>query len=210
MTGNLVAKEPQNQTMRPAVPGSGECGLKTRPRAKSPIQPPAEILALAAQALLKLGRIDLARGTARLALTADEACASAHSVLAVAHDELGEWREGQLQGRRAVELLPTSPQLRYNLALSTLRLDDYAAGFGLHEARIDKPDWTGLAIAPSRLAQRHRLLRPGQPVEGRRILVVIEQGLGDRRLAAVAELKRHLRDGRQPARLQPGHRQSLL
>jgi len=63
-----------------------------------------------------------------------------------------------------VELLPGSPQLRYNLALSTLRLDDYPAGFALTEARIDKPDWTVLAIAPSRAAERHRLLQPGEPV----------------------------------------------
>ena len=47
------------------------------------------------------------------------------------------------------------------------------------EARLDKPDWTGLAIAPSRAAERHRLLRPGEPVDGRHILVVTEQGLGD-------------------------------
>jgi hypothetical protein len=47
------------------------------------------------------------------------------------------------------------------------------------EARIDKPDWTAPAIAPSRVAERRRLLRPGDPVEGRHILVVTEQGLGD-------------------------------
>jgi ADP-heptose:LPS heptosyltransferase len=69
--------------------------------------------------------------------------------------------------------------LKYNLALSTLRLDDYAKGFALMEARIDKPDWTGFAIAPSRAAERHRLLHPGDPVDRRRILVITEQGLGD-------------------------------
>ena len=47
------------------------------------------------------------------------------------------------------------------------------------EARIDKPDWIGLAIAPSRAAERHRLLRPGVPMNGKRLLVVCEQGLGD-------------------------------
>jgi ADP-heptose:LPS heptosyltransferase len=78
-----------------------------------------------------------------------------------------------------VELAPTSPQLKYNLALATLRLDDYQTGFALLEARLDKPDWTGLAIAPSRTAERHRLLQPGEPVDGRHILVITEQGLGD-------------------------------
>jgi hypothetical protein len=140
---------------------------------------PTEILTDTANKLLEIGRLDLARTVAELALAEDSGCANAHSVLAVICDTLGQWQAGQEHGRRAVELLPGSPQLRYNLALSTLRLDDYPAGFALMEARIDKPDWTVLAIAPSRTAERHRLLQPGEPVEGRHILVVTEQGLGD-------------------------------
>ena len=139
----------------------------------------AEILAGAAVKLLELDRLDLARTVGELALSEDNGCANAHSVLAVVCDALAQWRQGLEHGRRAVELLPDSPQLRYNLALSTLRLDDYPAGFELMEARIDKPDWTALAIAPSRAAERRRLLQPGEPVEGRHILVVTKQGLGD-------------------------------
>jgi hypothetical protein len=139
----------------------------------------AEILAGAAAKLLELGRLDLARTVGELALSEDSGCANAHSVLAVVCEALAQWRQGLEHGRRAVELLPDSPQLRYNLALSTLRLDDYPAGFALMEARIGKPDWTALAIAPSRAAERRRLLQPGDPVEGRHILVVTEQGLGD-------------------------------
>jgi hypothetical protein len=116
---------------------------------------PTEILSDAASKLLKIGRLDLARTVAELALAEDSGCASAHNVLAVVCDALAQWQEGQEHGRRAVELLPGSPQLRYNLALSTLRLDDYPTGFALMEARIDKPDWTALAIAPSRVAERH-------------------------------------------------------
>jgi hypothetical protein len=143
------------------------------------ITTPAEILARAAKNLLELGRLDLARKAADLAVSEDSRCANAHSVLAVVHDALAEWREGLEHGRRAVELVPGSPQMKYNLALANLRLDDYRTGFALMEARIDKPDWTGLAIAPSRAAERHRLLRPGDAVEGRRILVITEQGLRD-------------------------------
>jgi ADP-heptose:LPS heptosyltransferase len=141
--------------------------------------PPAEVLALAARHLLERGRLDLAREVAAAALAEDARCANAHSVMHVVCDELGDWVAGLGHARRAAELLPGSAQLRYNLALSALRLDDYRAGFALMEARIDKPDWTGLAIAPSRAAERHHLLRPGMPVEGRHILVVCEQGLGD-------------------------------
>src|SRR5271165_1274142 len=140
---------------------------------------PTEILTDTASKLLKIGRLDLARTVAELALIEDSGCASAHSVLAVVCDALAQWKKGLEHGRRAVELQPGSPQLRYNLALSTLRLDDYPAGFALMEARIDKLDWTALAIAPSRAAERHRMLQPGEPVDGRRILVVSEQGLGD-------------------------------
>jgi ADP-heptose:LPS heptosyltransferase len=141
--------------------------------------PAAEVLALATKHLLDRGRLDLAREVAAAALAEDDACANAHSVMHVVCDELGDWIEGLQHARRAAELLPGSAQLRYNLALSALRLDDYRTGFALIEARLDKPDWTGLAIAPSRAAERHRLLRPGTPVDGRHILVVVEQGLGD-------------------------------
>jgi tetratricopeptide (TPR) repeat protein len=84
----------------------------------------AEILAGAAAKLLELGRLDLARTVGELALSEDSGCANAHSVLAVVCEALAQWRQGLEHGRRAVELLPDSPQLRYNLALSTLRLDD--------------------------------------------------------------------------------------
>lgn len=140
----------------------------------------ATILAGAAAKLLELGRLDPARRVGALARSEDTGCANAHSVLAVVVCEaLARWQQGLEHGRRAVELMPDAPQLRYNLALSTLRLGDYSAGFDLIEARIDKPDWTPLAIAPSRAAERRRLLQPGDPVEGRQILVVTEQGLGD-------------------------------
>ena len=146
---------------------------------ESLVPPAAEVLALAAKHLLDRGRIELAREVAAAALAEDADCANAHSVMHVVCDELGEWVEGLRHARRAAELMPGSAQLRYNFALSALRLDDYRTGFELMEARIDKPDWTGLAIAPSRTAERHRRLRPGELVDGKHVLVVIEQGLGD-------------------------------
>ncbi len=147
------------------------------PRPATP--PAAEVLALAARHLLDRGRLDLAREVAVAALAEDRDCANAYSVLHVVCDEFGEWREGLEHARRAAALLPAAAQLNYNLALSTLRLDEYRAGFALMEARLDKPDWTGLVIAQSRAAERHRLLRPGTAIDGRHILVVVEQGLGD-------------------------------
>lgn len=140
---------------------------------------PAEILAGTAKRLLEAGRPDLARTLAGLAVGEHAGCANAHSVLGVACGELGEWWAGLEHARRAAALLPTSAQLQYNLALTLLRLGEYREGFALMEARLDKPDWTGFATAPSRAAERRRLLRKDEPVEGRQILVIVEQGLGD-------------------------------
>jgi tetratricopeptide (TPR) repeat protein len=81
--------------------------------------------------------------------------------------------------RRAYELAPEAPQVRLNLALALLRLGDYREGLALYEARINKQSWAGFATSESRAALRHLMLRPGQSVEGKRILVLAEQGLGD-------------------------------
>lgn len=79
-------------------------------------------------------------------------------------DDLGEWVAGLRHAGRAAELQPASAQLRYNLALSMLRLGEYREGFAQMEARLDKPDWTGLAIAPARVADwRRRYEASGRP-----------------------------------------------
>jgi hypothetical protein len=95
----------------------------------------AEILAAAAKNLLDLGRLDLARHVSGLALAENAQCANAHSVQGVVHDVLAEWRDRLEHARCAVESQPGSPQLKYNLALSTLRLDDYPKGFALIRCR---------------------------------------------------------------------------
>ena len=77
------------------------------------------------------------------ALAEDPACANAHSVMHVVCDELGKWVKGLSHARRAAELQPKSAQLRYNFALSALRLDDYGIGFewmegARRQARLDR------------------------------------------------------------------------
>jgi len=51
-------------------------------------------LAGAANKLLELDRLDLARTIAELALKEDSGCANAESVLAVVCDALAQWRQG--------------------------------------------------------------------------------------------------------------------
>lgn len=138
----------------------------------------ATVLTDAARDLLHIRRPALALPVAEAALAVD-GDADAHTVLAAVLDALGECARALPHWRAAAELRPDVPQFRYNLALALLRLGHWQDGLVAHEARIDKPDWTGFAIAPSRVEQRHRLLPPGGPVQGRRILVLTEQGLGD-------------------------------
>jgi tetratricopeptide (TPR) repeat protein len=81
---------------------------------------------------------------------------------------------GALQAHtRAVELDPHSPGTRYNLALTQLRVGDWANGWPGYEARwsfrevhrrprvFDKPRWNG------------------EPLQRHRVLLHAEQGLGD-------------------------------
>src|SRR5262249_423347 len=68
--------------------------------------------------------------------------------------------------------------------LALLRFGDYREGLALYEARLDKPTWSAFATAQSRAASSQLLLRPGDPVDGRRVLVLAEQGLGDAIMAA--------------------------
>ena len=105
--------------------------------------------------------------------------AEAHSELANVLDHRGDWRGALDQLRLAHAATPQVPQARLNLALALLRIGDYREGLPLYEARIDKPAWSGFATIDSRAAARQLLLRPGDSVEGRRIVVLAEQGLGD-------------------------------
>jgi hypothetical protein len=137
------------------------------------------ILTNCARQLLGLERSDLAGTLSNLALAECEPNADTLSLQANLLDRGGEWDNSLACLRAAHELSPADPQVRLNLAMSLLRRGEYREGFALYEARIDKPGWSGLATRESRAALRHLMLRPGQPVEGRNILVLAEQGLGD-------------------------------
>jgi hypothetical protein len=132
-----------------------------------------------AKQLLSRGLLDQAQALAELELANDNRCADAHSLIANILDRRGEWQDSLTHLRQAFELMPEAPQLRLNLAMALLRLGDYREGLALYEARIAKPTWSGFATIESRDANRDRLLRAGEQVEGRRILLLAEQGLGD-------------------------------
>jgi hypothetical protein len=137
-----------------------------------------------ARRLVSLGRPDLAETFVGHSLAESDDNADTYSVAAAVRDAHGDWSGGLAYLRRAHALMPNAPQVRLNLAMALLRLGDYREGLALYEARIDKPTWTAFATAQSRAASGQLLLRPGDRVEGRRVLVLAEQGLGDAVMAA--------------------------
>ncbi|MBN9562637.1 MAG: hypothetical protein J0H14_18200 [Alphaproteobacteria bacterium] len=141
--------------------------------------PIGAVLLACTQQLLKLDRHDLAAKVMTHLLAENDKSADAHSLLANILDQLGRWPEALIHWHHAARLAPQSPVAAFNLSLALLRAGDHERGSRLYEARIDKPDWTGFSALPSRAAARERLLKPGDPVAGRTIVVLAEQGLGD-------------------------------
>jgi tetratricopeptide (TPR) repeat protein len=87
--------------------------------------------------------------------------------------DLGRMEDGLKAHERAAELDPANPGAQYNLALTRLRLGKWERGWTEYEAR-----WRFREVhrVPRRFQQpRWR----GEPLEGRRVLLHAEQGLGD-------------------------------
>ena len=81
----------------------------------------------------------------------------------------GRFKEAESCYRRAVALAPDSPEMRHNLSMTLLYQGDFTEGWQEYEFRTsvvrprpsDRPRWNG------------------EPLEGRTLLVSVEQGLGD-------------------------------
>jgi hypothetical protein len=141
---------------------------------------PRDAGSLMAKAYCALSR-GLLQETETLALSAcvTEESGDSHALLAEVLDRRGDWAASIKHLRRVCELNPNSPQARLNLGMSLLRLGNYHEGLALYEARLDKPTWSGFATVQSRIDRRSELLRPGDDVAHRRVLLLAEQGLGD-------------------------------
>jgi tetratricopeptide (TPR) repeat protein len=172
-----LSRRLQTQVNDPVV--SATSFLQAAPRLEDSVPVVQSILADSARRLLGLERLDLARALSDLALSENKLDADALSVAAHILDRQGEWKKSLAQLWEAHTLSPEAPQGRLNLAMALLRFGDYREGFALYEARVDKKNWSGFATPESRAALRHLKLRPDQLVEGKRILILAEQGLGD-------------------------------
>ncbi|MGA9071523.1 MAG: tetratricopeptide repeat protein [Terracidiphilus sp.] len=87
--------------------------------------------------------------------------------------DLGRMEEGLRAQELAVERDPLSHGARYNLALTRLRIGDWQQGWPGYEARFH---FREVHRSP-RIFKQPRWL--GEPLNGRRILLHAEQGLGD-------------------------------
>jgi tetratricopeptide (TPR) repeat protein len=93
------------------------------------------------------------------------------SSIGVLHQALGNLDAAIQHHRRATELAPDSHQAHVNLATAFLTRFDLDNGFAALERRLALPQMP----RPNLTAPRWR----GEPLEGRRLLVTAEQGLGD-------------------------------
>ena len=100
--------------------------------------------------------------------------ASAALNLGILLSKLGRLREAEVELRRAVVLAPDSPPTNLSLAENLLAQGRYREGWSLYEARESIPELS--AGFPRNFPfPRWR----GEPLEGKRLAIFPEQGLGD-------------------------------
>jgi tetratricopeptide (TPR) repeat protein len=87
--------------------------------------------------------------------------------------DLGHLEEALQAQERAVELEPSNPGAQYNLSLTRLRMGDWKQGWPGYEAR-----WRFREVHRSPMIFRQPRWQ-GEALEGRRVLLHAEQGLGD-------------------------------
>ena len=131
----------------------------------------AAILNNLGNALQDADLLDEALETRREVLRRRPTDADAHAMLAVTLRALGRMEEAQAMAEAGLAHHPDDGELRVQRAMAMLAAGDYARGFEAFEARWEigeiskgdspEPEWAG------------------EPLDGRRILVLPEQGFGD-------------------------------
>ncbi len=129
-----------------------------------------------AAGLITLGRYGLATKACQRALALQPRSAEAAINLTKALHESGRSEEALRAGRFALQLAPRSPAAALSLAVVCLSRGDVRNGWRLYDGR--------LALRRSRLAGSARIesrkpVWTGEPLQGRKLLVEAEQGLGD-------------------------------
>jgi len=122
-------------------------------------------------ALLELRRPEEAESSLRQAIRFDPHSAEAHNTLAGTYLAQGRLEEAVAAYRQAVRLQPDHAEAHSNLGIMLLMKGDFAEGWPEYEWRWKGKGWSVPAGAPPRW--------DGSALEGRTILLLTEQGLGD-------------------------------
>lgn len=124
-------------------------------------------------ALRALGRFAEAESAYNAAVAAAPLDARALSNLALVHQDQGRLEESVAGFEKAVAVAPYDASLRANLGGALLMAGDYRRGFPAYEFRL-------AGSATEAMMKRTGLpIWDGTPLQGRRLLVWSEQGLGD-------------------------------
>jgi len=124
-------------------------------------------------ALSVQGKLDEAAAACRQAIALMPGFAEAHSNLGAALKESGRFTEAVAAYEQAIRLKPDHAEAHFNLALTLLLLGDFSRGWQEYEWR-----WKARGfLSPKRNFDQP--LWGGEQLNGRRILLHAEQGLGD-------------------------------
>lgn len=128
-------------------------------------------------ALHLLGRFDAAANAFRQASNLLPSGQGAASIAAqgVALRQAGQLESAEEVLRHAITLAQDTPDIRWNLALTLLNAGKYSDAWPLFESRYERPQKPSWAIMDETQWPMWR----GEPLAGKRLLVVGEQGLGD-------------------------------
>lgn len=129
--------------------------------------------------LLDLGRLDESMTQSCLALKLDPRSVLAAYNLGSALQGLGRHQEAIACFQRAMNLDPGFSDPRWNQSLSLLMLGDYKAGFAGYQARFGKAWGKTTSIVPMPAALAHIPFWDGEDINGKNLLIWVEQGLGD-------------------------------
>lgn len=134
----------------------------------------APILTNLGDLLAHHGQPDEAHALYRAALARDPAFATAHCNLGVLLADQGDARAAEAAFRHALALRPDFPQCRVNLAQLLLIQGRFDEGWPLHESRLARARQKGEVPSTTATPQWQ-----GEPLHGRSIIVLPEQGYGD-------------------------------
>lgn len=123
--------------------------------------------------LREQARFDEAEASFRTALRHNPNYANAHSNLGMMQSDRGDVNEAEASFRHAIQLDPNLAEAHYNLGQHRLRMGDFEAGWEEHEWRLRVKK-----KVPSRRSYPQPLW-DGSPLDGQKILLHAEQGLGD-------------------------------